>query len=63
MKSCTEIFEYSLAHQDHTEGRLSDNGAELTVRVRNEMVLVVLECKRCKSRKIEVVIRECEKLL
>ncbi len=62
-KSCEKIFEHVISYQQHTEKRRKDNGTEISVTVRNENVFVVLECKKCKGRKIEIISRQKEKLL
>ncbi len=63
LKSCNKVFEHVLNYQQHQEKRVQDNGAEITVLVRQEEVFVVLECQKCKGRKIEIIRRQREKVL
>ncbi len=60
---CKSIFSYTIDYREHTEKRRSNNGTILTYLVRREFNLKVMECKKCKGRKIELVMENKESLV
>ncbi|MBR2965677.1 MAG: hypothetical protein IKC34_03910 [Clostridia bacterium] len=63
LKSCNQVYSYALTTDEHTEQRRQQNGSYINVRVRKELAFVVLECKKCKGRKIEIILCTKEKTL
>ena len=64
LKSCEQIFSYTIDANEHTESRRTDDrGTRTKVRVRNEVAFVVMQCKKCKGRKIEIIALNKEKTL
>ena len=62
IKKCEQIYTYCLHAEEHTEKRWS-NHVQYKYLVRKECVFCIYECKKCKSRKIEILIVEKEKQL
>ena len=62
LKKCNRIFAHCLEYEEHTEERFS-NGVRYKYLVRSESVFCVYECKKCRSRKIEILKEQKEKRL
>ena len=60
---CRSIFSYTISFNEHTEKRRNNNGAILNVLVREEFNLKVMECTKCKGRKLELLMEKKESLL
>ena len=61
-KGCRVVFVYPLEHSDTIE-RVKLNGRQVTLSVRDQTDLVVMECHRCKGRKIEVARKITERVV
>lgn len=55
MRKCDQVFEYTLSHSDHTEHRKENDTTTVKVRVSDQLVFAVMECRKCGGRKIEIL--------
>jgi len=60
IRKCEQIYKYCLHFEEHTEERVSNN-VRYKYLVRNELAFCVYECKKCKARKIEILLLVIEK--
>lgn len=61
-KGCRVVYIYPIEHTDSVE-RVKLNGRRVTVSVHDHTDLLVMECRRCKGRKVEIARKVTERVV